>query len=88
MAFAKLTGCKVFGLDDDEGTEQAQAEGRSKRTIKDVDGNEVDEAFASENEFLQAYVTLDWELRRDIGYQMEDFIRGCTFKGLGCNEEK
>ena len=83
VAFAKLTGCKMFGDDDDDDDD----DDGTLAPITDVNGNEVDQAFDTENVFLQSYASLDKELREDIGYQFDDFIRGCTFKGYNCRQE-
>ena len=77
VEFAQLTGCQDESSSSSEATTQ-------KTIIKDVNGNELNENFSNENIFLQKYVSLPWKLRQDIGYQFEDFVRGCVFKGVDC----
>ena len=83
VEFAKLSGCPVSGPDSDgDGDNHLSLE-----PILDVDGNQVDKSTSTENVFLQSYMALDRDLRKNIGYQFDDFIRGCTFKGLNCRKE-
>ena len=51
-------------------------------------GNEIDEAVATENTFLERYVTLPLDLRLAVGYRFEDLIRGCVINGKNCKKER
>ena len=41
-----------------------------------------------EMEFLALYMTLNEDIRKQIGHQFQDFIQDCTYRGTSCKNER
>ena len=35
--------------------------------------------------FVNSFLSIPLEIRKQIGHQLEDFIKSCTFEGLECS---
>ena len=50
-------------------------------------GEQTEDVYRDYN-FMMYYMELPMEIRANIGHQFSDFIKGCTFRGTNCLNQR